>query len=162
MVIAGFEKVSPERFGRDLKELLDVDDDLYDRIVIPARATKGSAGYDFHSPVEVTLEPSQTVRIPTGIRCRMDDGYVLQIYPRSSLGFRYQLCLLNSVGIIDSDYYHAENEGHIIVGLVNRGDKPVVIRAGDRFVQGIFTRYYLAQETENENTRSGGFGSTDS
>ena len=90
----------------------------------------------------------------------MEKEYVLQVYPRSSLGFKYQLQLLNTVGIIDSDYFNADNEGHIIIGLVNRGNKTVEVKAGDRITQGIFVRYYLAEEEENNTERKGGFGST--
>ena len=161
MKIARFERVSEKQFKADLKALLDREDDLYDNIKIPVRATKGSAGYDFVSPVDFILKPQETVKIPTGIRCKIDDGYVLEIYPRSSLGFKYQMALMNTVGIIDSDYYNADNEGHIICAVVNRGDKDIVIRKGDRFVQGIFVKYYLAQEEENSIERHGGFGSTD-
>ena len=162
MYIAKFEKVSKKQFKEDLEKLLVVDDEsIYDDINIPKRATSGSAGYDFYSPVKVILKPNETIKIPTGIRCKIDDGYVLEIYPRSSLGFKYQLSLLNTVGIIDSDYYNADNEGHIIVGLVNRGDREIVIEKGDRFVQGIFLKYYLALEEDNFDRRRGGFGSTD-
>ena len=127
---------------------------------MPYRATKGSAGYDFYSPVDITLKPNEIAKIPTGIRCRIDDSFVLQIYPRSSLGFKYQMCLLNTVGIIDSDYYNADNEGHIIIGIVNRGTKDLTINKGDRFVQGIFTKYFLAVEDDDKQERHGGFGST--
>lgn len=160
MEIAEFYKVSEAQFNKDLKDLLNIEDDSYQDIKMPFRATKGSAGYDFYSPVTISLEPGQTAKIPTGIRCKISDGYVLQIYPRSSLGFKYQMGLLNSVGIIDSDYYNADNEGHIIVGIVNRGDKKLVINKGDRFVQGIFYQYFLAKEDDNKNERHGGFGST--
>ena len=159
MTIARFEKVSNNQFSNDVSKLLGIFAD-YSDIIIPTRATKGSAGYDFYSPVEIVLKPNESIKIPTGIRCKIEDGYVLQIYPRSSLGFKYQMNLLNTVGIIDSDYYNADNEGHIIIGIVNRGDKELVIKKGDRFVQGIFYKYYLAQEEENNKERHGGFGST--
>ncbi len=161
MKIAAFEKVSKSRFQSDLKQLCGCEEDLYDKIAIPARATKGSAGYDFHSPLDVCLKPGENVRIPTGIRCWIEDGYVLEIYPRSSFGFKYQMRLLNTVGIIDSDYYHADNEGHIIVGIVNDGNKEMTIRAGERFVQGVFLKYHLAEEEGEQGSRHGGFGSTD-
>ena len=160
MKIARFERISEKQFKTDLKALLNSEEDLYDNIKLPIRATKGSAGYDFVSPVDFTLKPNETIKIPTGIRCKIDDGYVLQIYPRSSLGFKYQMALMNTVGIIDSDYYNADNEGHIICAIVNRGDKDIVINKGDRFVQGIFVQYFLAEEEENSAVRHGGFGST--
>lgn len=160
MEIAEFFKVSESQYNKDLKDLLNIEDDSYKDIKMPLRATKGSAGYDFYSPIAISLKPGQSAKIPTGIRCKIDNSYVLQIYPRSSLGFKYQMCLLNTVGIIDSDYYNADNEGHIIVGVINRGDKDLTINKGDRFVQGIFYKYYLAKEEENNNERHGGFGST--
>ena len=160
MEVAEFYKVSEDQFNKDLKALLNIDGYYYNDIKIPVRATKGSAGYDFYSPIEIVLKPGEIAKIPTGIRCKIEENYVLQIYPRSSLGFKYQMCLLNTVGIIDSDYFNADNEGHIIVGIINRGDKDLLINKGDRFVQGIFYKYYLASEEENNNERHGGFGST--
>ena len=162
MYIASFEKVSEKQFKEDVLKLLAIDDDsIYEDINLPKRATSGSAGYDFYSPVGFSLKPGETIKIPTGIRCKIEDGYVLEIYPRSSLGFKFQLGLLNTVGIIDSDYYNADNEGHIIIGLVNRGNKEIVVEKGDRFVQGIFLKYFLAREEDNFEKRHGGFGSTD-
>ncbi len=160
MKIADFEKVSRSQFAKDLKNLCELDDAYYDTINLPVRATKGSAGYDFCCPFEVTLRPDETIKIPTGIRCRIDEGYVLQIYPRSSFGFKYQMALLNTVGIIDSDYYEADNEGHIIIAVANHGNKDMVIKQGERFAQGLFVRYYLADEGEVKADRHGGFGST--
>ncbi|MBQ6217971.1 MAG: dUTP diphosphatase [Erysipelotrichaceae bacterium] len=160
MKIADFEKVSRPQFAKDLKNLCELDDAYYDTINLPVRATKGSAGYDFCCPFEVTLRPDETIKIPTGIRCRIDEGYVLQIYPRSSFGFKYQMALLNTVGIIDSDYYEADNEGHIIIAVANHGNKDMVIKQGERFAQGLFVRYYLADEDEVKTNRHGGFGST--
>jgi len=159
MYIAEFEKVSIKQFKEDMNNLLNIDGD-YSLINLPKRATEGSAGYDFYSPVDVVIKPGELVKIPTGIRCKIESEYVLNIYPRSSLGFKYQLCLANTVGIIDSDYYNALNEGHIIVALVNRGDKEVIIKANDRFVQGVFLKYYLAKEDEVNTKRIGGFGSS--
>ena len=161
MNIARIEKVSKKQFLEDLSaagigDALDLEE-----IRLPQRATSGSAGYDFYSPAEILLKPGDTCRLPTGIRCQIDEGYVLQLYPRSSFGFRYRMRLLNTVGIIDSDYYNADNEGHIIVGIVNEGDKELLIRKNDRFVQGVFYQYFLAEEMQNSRERHGGFGSTD-
>lgn len=160
MKIAKFEKISETQFKNDLKALMNSEKDNYSNIVIPKRATSASAGYDFYSPVDVTVNPGEFVRIPSGIRCKMEDQYVLHLYPRSSLGFKYQMGLVNTTGVIDADYYNADNEGHIIVGVINRGNIPMTIKKGDRFVQGIFVRYYLAEEEEINVSRHGGFGST--
>lgn len=160
MIVARFEKVSKEQFHKDLKDLFDTEENLYDNIKIPSRATKGSAGYDFVSPIDFVLKPNEMIKVPSGIRCKIDEGYVLEIYPRSSIGFKYQTMLANTVGIIDSDYYKALNEGHIIIALMNMGTKDLVIKAGDRFAQGLFKRFYLAEEEEVNKDRIGGFGST--
>lgn len=160
MAIARFEKVSEEQFNTDLKDLLNIQSDAYHNVKIPARATKGSAGYDFVCPVDIVLKPGEMMKVPSGIRCFMEEGYVLHIYPRSSLGFKYQLSLANTVGIIDADYYNAKNEGHIIVALVNRGTKEITINKGDRFVQGIFYQFFTAEEEDVTAVRTGGFGSS--
>ena len=160
MAIARFEKVSENQFKKDLKELIGIDDNFYNDIVLPKRATKGSAGYDFTSPIDFVLKPNEMIKIPTGIRCFIEEGYILHIYPRSSLGFKYQMALANTVGIIDADYYNALNEGHIIVALVNRGNKEINIKKGDRFVQGIFYKFFVAEEEEITKVRTGGFGSS--
>ena len=160
MEVARFEKVSKIQFEKDLKELFNLEGNFYDCVVLPKRATKGSAGYDFVCPIDVTIKVGEMVKIPTGIRCFIEDGYVLNIFPRSSLGFKHQISLANTVGIIDADYYGAKNEGHIIVALVNRGNKDVMINKGDRIVQGIFYKFYLAKEEEVNTVRVGGFGSS--
>jgi len=160
MNVAEFKKVSEKQFKEDLKALLDIEDNCYLNVKLPVRATVGSAGYDFYSPISICLKPGEIAKIPTGIRCKIESGYVLELYPRSSLGFKYQMCLLNTVGIIDSDYYNADNEGHIIVGVINRGNKDLTINVGDRFVQGVFLAYYLASGDESNAERHGGFGST--
>ena len=92
----------------------------------------------------------------------MKSGYVLSLYPRSGLGFKYRLQLNNTVGIIDSDYYYSDNEGHIFAKITNdtNEDKIVIIKEGEAFMQGIFTEYFLAEESEVIKERNGGFGST--
>ena len=129
-------------------------------IPLPRRATAGSAGYDFVCPVEVTLRPGDTAVIPTGIRVWMEPGWVLLNCPRSSLGRKHGLRLANTIGVIDSDYVHADNQGHILVMLVNGGDHAVTLRPGERFCQGIFVPFGLAEEEAVTGGRTGGFGST--
>ncbi len=157
MSIARFEKISKKQFDMDF----DGFDCGMDDVLIPKRATKGSAGYDFYCPIDVDIKAHGSIKIPTGIRCFIEEGYVLKIYPRSSFGFKYHMGLLNTVGIIDSDYYGANNEGHIIIGVVNNGDSDMHIKKGERFVQGIFEQYLLADEDDCLAKREGGFGSTD-
>ena len=133
----------------------------YQNLILPKRATAGSAGYDFFAPKEYSLSAGETVKIPTGIRVKIEEGWVLKIYPRSSLGFKYRLSLDNTVGIIDSDYYYADNEGHIFIKMTNCGDKPLVIEKGKAFAQGIFVEYGITFDDDCDVERTGGIGSTD-
>ena len=127
----------------------------------PMGATKGSAGYDFYSPLSFVLEPGETIKIPTGIRCGMNNDWVLMLFPRSGLGFKYRIRLENTVGIIDSDYFYSDNEGHIMVKITNEGVKTMKVAKGDGFCQGIFLPYGITEDDKTEGTRNGGFGSTD-
>lgn len=130
-------------------------------IPLPARATAGSAGYDFTSPATVTVPAGGSVLIPTGIRAEMEQGWVLMLFPRSSLGFRHGIRLSNTVGVIDSDYAHAKNEGHIMIKLYNPSERDVTIGRGERFCQGVFLPYGTAEEDGDVlKDREGGFGST--
>ena len=161
--IALFEKVSRERFLRDAADFPNVDlNEVYDAITLPRRATAGSAGYDLRTPFALSLAPGQSAKIPTGLRVRIAEGWMLALYPRSGLGFKYRLQLDNTVGIIDSDYYFAENEGHIFVKITNdgRSGKTVELAAGDAFAQGIFTEYGVTEDDDATAARTGGFGST--
>ena len=122
--VGKFEKVSKQQFIKDFKatfEELSVEEieDIYENIKLPTRATKGSAGYDFYAPVSFSLDTRETMKMPTGIRVKISEGWFLGIFPRSGLGFKYRLQLNNTVGIIDSDYYDSSNEGHIITNLTN-------------------------------------------
>lgn len=165
--VARFEKVSFEQFLNDYKDTFPIlsNEDIkkiYEGIKMPKRATVGSAGYDFFAPVDILLEPSQTVKIPTGIRSYIEPGYVLEIYPRSGLGFKYRLQLNNTVGIIDADYYNSKNEGHIFIKITNDSNegKTVSVPAGDGFAQGIFKEFFVTFDDDTQGIRDGGFGST--
>ena len=158
MSIARFEHVSGEQYRQDAAGYavkMPVEE-----IPLPRRSTAGSEGYDFVCPVEVTLRPGETAVIPTGIRVWMEPGWVLLNCPRSSLGRKHGLRLANTIGVIDSDYVHADNQGHILVMLVNGGDHTVTLRPGERFCQGIFVPFGLAEEEAVTGGRTGGFGST--
>ena len=165
--IAKFHKVSAERFMADWKDTFpetaeETIADIYNKIKLPVRATAGSAGYDFFSPVDITLNPGETVKIPTGIRVEMEQDWVLKCYPRSGLGFKYRLQLNNTVGIIDSDYYYSDNEGQIFAKITNDSNegKTVEVEAGDGFMQGIFVQYGITLDDDVTEVRNGGFGST--
>lgn len=165
--IAKFHKVSFHQFEESWKEefpdtLPEEIQEIYDGIELPRRATKGSAGYDFFSPVDFELKPGETVKIPTGIRVSMREDWVLCIFPRSGLGFKYRLQMNNTVGIIDSDYYFSDNEGHIFVKLTNdtNEERTISIVQGSGMVQGIFFQYGITEDDHVNEVRNGGFGST--
>ena len=163
--IAKFEKVSRGQFTEAWKKNFGADadtDDIYDKIILPKRATKGSAGYDFFAPEGFTLVPHETILIPTGIRVMIEDGWVLSLYPRSGLGFRHRLQLDNTVGIIDSDYFEANNEGHILIKMTSddNNGKTLTVAAGDGFAQGIFLPFGITVDDDADGERTGGFGST--
>lgn len=169
--IAKFSKVSEQRWEKDWNGTFEGTDvpvgqaaALYRELKLPKRATAGSAGYDFYTPIDIHLEPGQSAKIPTGVRAEMNEGWVLLIVPRSSLGFKYKLELNNTVGVIDSDYFYSDNEGHIFIKIINSNPegKAVDIRAGQAFAQGIFVMYGITEDDDSAGERNGGFGSTDS
>lgn len=163
--IAQFEKVSFEQFKADWEDAFGAAEnikEIYDDIKIPKRATSGSAGYDFYTPLDVELKSGESIKIPTGIRVKINDGWVLKIYPRSGLGFKFRLQLNNTVGIIDSDYYNSDNEGHMFCKIMNDSNenKTVSLKKGDGFCQGIFVEYGITFDDNVTDERNGGFGST--
>lgn len=162
-----FEKVSLNQFKKDMEEYGltdDVVEDIYNKIKLPTRATKGSAGYDFYSTLSCVLQPKDNIKIPTGIRAKIKDGVVLAVFPRSGMGFKYRLQLDNTVGIIDSDYYYSDNEGHIFIKVTNDTndiDKKCFIDEGAAFAQGIFLTFDTTVDDNATGIRNGGMGSTD-
>ena len=115
-------------------------------------------------PNKVLIQNCQkAVKIPTGIRAEIADGWLLAVFPRSGLGFKYRLQLDNTVGIIDSDYFYSDNEGHIFIKITNdsKSDKVVSLSEGMAFAQGIFLPFGITVDDDVTATRNGGFGSTD-
>ena len=174
--MASFSKVSFQQFKKDWIDAFEgiadgfepeeVDKhihNIYDNIKLPKRATMQSAAYDFYSPVSFILEPGDSIKIPTGIRCEMYDGWVLLAFPRSGQGFKYGLHHANTIPVIDSDYFEADNQGHIHFKMVNDSSlaKKVKINKGDAFCQGMFLQYGITLDDDATGVRYGGFGSTD-
>lgn len=158
-----FEKVSFEQFETDFTTIYPFASAeevarIYDNIKLPERSTSGSAGYDFYVPY--SLDHNYGVRIMTGVRAIMDPGYVLLIYIRSSLGIKKGIVLANGTGVIDSDYAHADNEGHIQIALKSMDDGRIRINEGDRVAQGVFVQYALTDDDNTVAERTGGIGST--
>lgn len=161
--VARFEIVSFEQFKSAFDNKTEEEiKTIYDGLILPKRATKCSAGYDFFAPFDIVLKPGETAKIPTGIRVYIEENYVLKLYPRSGLGFKYRLQLNNTVGIIDSDYYYSDNEGHIFAKITNDSNegKIVEIKAHTGFMQGIFVEYGITFDDDVTSIRNGGFGST--
>lgn len=156
MKIRGFELISKEQQIKDF-EVREYS------LSLPKRGTSKAAGYDLFAPYDITLQPNEEVKVPTGVKSYMQDGEVLMIFPRSGLGFKYYCRLANTVGVIDSDYYNnSNNEGHMFVKLRNEGNKPMTIKKGDGMCQAIFMPFLLADNDtfDNGEIRNGGFGST--
>ena len=153
-----FEKISFEQFKKDVCDSYE----LYDKIELPKRSTKLSAGYDIRSVEDVIIKSHSSIVIKTGIKACMNEDEVLYIYVRSSLGFKYDVSLSNNVGVIDSDYYNNENnEGHIMIKLINHSDKDFEVHKFDRIAQCVFMKYLTVDDEENiNNERIGGIGST--
>lgn len=185
-IVAEFEKVSFEQYVKDWQNIFQEDHSnidtlriIYDSIKLPERATDGSAGYDFITPFNFKLPLNHSITIPTGIRCKMKKNFFLMIVPRSGQGFKYRLSVVNTTGIIDSDYYGADNEGHILIKIIYDGDEkhemlssnrtvreknglfiksksitkntPTHIRfeAGKGFAQGMFLKYFISKHDSN-------------
>jgi len=153
-----FEKISLNQFIKDT----GLTEKEYNEYNLPKRSTKYSAGYDFVTLTDFTINPNEIKLIPTGIKADMNDKEVLMIYIRSSLGFKFNIKMCNGTGIIDKDYYNnKDNEGHIFVKLQNEGNTPKKFKKGENIVQGIFLNYLTVDnEMEITKERVGGVGST--
>lgn len=166
--IAKFEKVSLSQFEKDWIDTFgnkgkDIITEIYNNIKLPERSTKSSAGYDFKAPIDIVLQPRDTIKIPTGVRCQIHEDWVLKCYPRSGHGFKYKARLSNTVGIVDSDFFYSDNQGHIMIKLSNENTegKILKIEKGKGFCQGIFVEYGITVDDNAQAIRNGGFGSTD-
>lgn len=153
-----FEKISFEQFKKDIKD----DINFYEQYRMPERSTKNSAGYDIFSVEEGIIKPNESKAFKTGLKVTMNSDEVLFLYSRSSQGYKYDVCLTNSVGVIDSDYYNnKDNEGHFSVKLSNNGTKDYIVNIGDKIAQGVFVKYLTVDDEEEiKRERNGGLGST--
>ena len=177
--VGEFEKVSFEQYYEAIKDEFYKEKEMttalqedirrswktiWEDIQLPSRATSGSAGYDFKAPFSFSLNAGDTIKIPTGIRVKVDEGWWLGCLPRSGLGFKYRLQLDNTMGVIDSDYYYSDNEGHIFAKITNdnHAGKTLTVEAGSGFLQAIFIPYAVTYSDDATGVRNGGMGSTDS
>ena len=151
-----FEKISFSQFCVDIKN----DERLYREYLLPKRGSQHSAGYDFFAIEDYVLHPGEVLRIPTGYKAKFQEDEMLLLVVRSSMGFRYNVRMCNQVGVIDSDYYNnTSNEGHMWVSLQNEGEEDFIIKKGEAYCQGIFTKFLTCDDQVSE-VRSGGIGST--
>lgn len=169
--VAKFRKVSFEQFRHDMIDcgfnLPDaVMKEAYDAIKLPVRATAGSAGYDFFSPIpfalsNMTVNPRGTT-FPTGIQCELHPDFCLIMLPKSGLGIKQYSRLGNCLGLIDRDYIFSDNEGDIFVNIRSDipGNPPVEIRAGQAICQGVILPFGTTDDDETTEARNGGLGST--
>lgn len=164
--VAEFHKVSLNQFIQDSKKtgFITGEEDseivkaIWERIKLPQRATGGSAGYDFYLPYGFSVAQGKPVTIPTGIRIDIQPGWFLELVPRSGLGFKHGMRLINTLGVIDSDYYYADNEGHIMAKIAVANN--MCLQDGDRFIQGILIPHGITRSDSTFGIRTGGFGST--
>lgn len=168
--VAKFTKVSFEQFMKDCEVILgdvyldkikmDCLAEKYKNLNIPKRSTAYSAGHDISTPFNIKLSPHQSITIPTGLRCEMDEDYVMLIFPRSSLGIKKGMMIANTVPVVDADYAYADNEGHIFICIKNNGGDMLELKTGDKIVQAVFVPFGVADEEEVTAERTGGIGST--
>ena len=167
----GFQKIRFDQFTKDVTDAYpfifnenNINDlkDLYIHFEEPQRATINSAGYDFFALQDFNLRPGESHKFPTGIKSFMPVNQGLFMFVRSSYGFKYNVRLVNQIGLIDSDYYNNPiNDGHIWVKLENHGDKALKINRGDAIAQGVFLEVFRTHDDKPKNVqRTSGIGST--
>ena len=145
-----FEKISFEEFKKSVKN----DIKLYESYKLPTRDSSKTAGYDFSLLEDIEMQPNEIVKIPTGVKASFEDDEVLLIVDRSSTGFKYNIRLVNQVGVVDADYYNNENnEGHIFAKVQNESNEVLHFKAGDALVQGIFMKYLTTDDDQNLNQK---------
>ncbi|WP_333594743.1 dUTP diphosphatase [Anaerospora hongkongensis] len=133
----------------------------YGYISLPERKTAASAGYDIAAAEDIVLKEGRVTLVPTGLKAYMQDDEYLGIHIRSSMAIKHGLSLINGQGIIDADYYNnSDNEGHIMIAVMNHGKTAVKIDKGTRIAQGIFVNYLKADDDQAQSVRTGGMGST--
>lgn len=130
-------------------------------IILPTRGSKISAGYDFYLPTNIEIKPNEKICVWSDVKAYMQEGEVLILHVRSSIGINKGLMLSNITGVIDADYYSNEkNDGNIGIALYNYSDKTVILEKDERVCQGIFMPFLIADNGNTDKERIGGIGST--
>ena len=162
----GFEEVS---YNKIIKHCIEVQEKnslnvfACEKVILPSRGTKNSAGYDFYNnyPTDIEIQPYSKVLIWTNVKAYMQPQEVLILDVRSSIGIKKDLILSNTLGIIDADYYNnRDNEGNIGISIRNLSSTPVIIKSGERIAQGIFVPFLESDNCNSDSERIGGIGST--
>ena len=132
-------------------------------IQLPTRGSKISAGYDFYLPCDLILQPGEKTCVWSDVKAYMQEGEVLMLHVRSSIGIKKGLMLSNITGVIDADYYNSpNNDGNIGIALYNYSNETVELKRGERICQGVFIPFLVADNGNTDKERTGGIGSTDS
>ena len=165
-----FEKVRYEAFEHDMMQYRPINfmggeaEEAYDKIKLPERKTKYSAGYDICTPIDISIPSGQRRVIPTGIKVVFEDDEMetwhLQMFVRSSVGIKDGVVLTNGTGVIDSDYQFGNNDGDMMLALLNTSEKLVKYKAGDRICQAVFMIHGITSNDKASGNRTGGIGST--
>lgn len=165
-----FEKVRYDAFEHDMMQYRPINfmggeaKEAYDKIKLPERKTKYSAGYDICSPIDISIPSGQRRVIPTGIKVVFEEDEMetwhLQMFVRSSVGIKDGVVLTNGTGVIDSDYQFGNNDGDMMLALLNTSEKLVKYKAGDRICQAVFMIHGITSNDKASGDRTGGIGST--
>lgn len=164
-----FEKVTYDAFKNDMMAFRPMNfmggevDKAYESIELPKRKTKYSAGYDIRTPIDIVIPPHEIRRIPTGVKVAFQEdelgAWFLAMFVRSSVGNR-NVVICHGTGIIDADYQFSDNDGDMLIALINHSDQLVKYSAGDRICQGVFLIHGITDDDRAEGARTGGLGST--
>lgn len=128
---------------------------------MPKRSTANSAGYDFFVQEDVVCKSHEITLVKTGIKAQFPSDEVLLLFNRSSNPKKKGLIIPNGVGVVDADYYNnPDNEGEIGGLFRNDLDEDVILKAGEKMMQGIFVKYGIVDDDDATGNRNGGFGST--
>ena len=165
-----FERVTFTAFANDMRKYAPVNMtnerlfDCWTEIRLPERKTKYSCGYDVSTPVDIVIAPHTSIVVPTGIRAVFSEQEMetwhLKLYARSSVGIKDKVVVTNGTGLVDGDFWRAENEGDMLIALTNMSDEVRKYKAGDRVCQAVFEIYGIVSDDKAEGERTAGIGST--